>query len=399
MISVQTNIGSLYAQGSLNANQDMMNKSIQRLSSGFRINSAADDAAGYAISSKLSAQNSRLQAASQNASQASAMVQMADASVNQIQNMVTQIQSLATQAASAQNSAEISKLEAQRAKLETQIDKIANSTNYNGTNLLNGLDSTSAAVTGTAATMGAVSSGSAGTTTVAVTGTATFGENTNFNITLDATGKISSITAGSALVNATTGATVLAASANAVTGAAAATVTFGGLTFTATAGGTPSAGTLTSATTGGTSYVAAGQSAYTGALAFQVGASNSTNDQVSIDLQNKYTTAGLGLSGGTASVFTSQASAQSYITTANSALDTLVSQRAGLGASVNQLGYVNASLSTSMQQVSAAVSTIKDANMASEMANFTKSQVLVQTGTAMLAQANRASQNILSLFR
>jgi len=76
-----------------------------------------------------------------------------------------------------------------------------------------------------------------------------------------------------------------------------------------------------------------------------------------------------------------------------------VSKRADLGAVQNQLGFVQANLATAIEQVTASVSTIRDADMAAEMANFTKSQVLVQAGTAMLAQANQASQNVLRLFR
>jgi len=143
-LTVQTNNAAITALKNLNTNSANMNQSLNRLSSGFRINNAADDASGFAISSKLDAQSSRLKAASQNAMQATAMVKMADAGINEIQNMVSRIQVLATQAASSNNAGELGKLDAERVKLESQIDKIANSTNYNGLNLLNGRDSTTA---------------------------------------------------------------------------------------------------------------------------------------------------------------------------------------------------------------------------------------------------------------
>lgn len=278
---VQTNLASMAVLRHLGGNNDMMTRALERLSSGFRINSAADDAAGYAISSKLDAEKGRLNAASQNAAQATAMVKMADAAVNEIQSMVARVQVLATQAASGNNSQDLAKLESERVKLESQIDKIAHGSNYNGIALLGG------------------------------------------------------------------------------------------------AGGTSGASTT-----------------------IQVGSSNSSNDQISLDLTNSYDTSTNGLSlSGTTAVFTTQTASQTYITTATTALSTLTSQRSDLGATVNALSHVSRALSSSIEQLSASVSTIRDANMAQEMSNFTKNQVLVQTGTAMLAQANRTTQSVLALFR
>jgi len=274
-LTIQTNNAAVTALKHLNTNSANMNRSLERLSSGFRINSAADDASGYAISSKLAAQGERLKAASQNAMQATAMVKMADAAVQEIQNMVGRIQTLATQGASANNTAELSKLEAERVKLENQIDSLATSTKYNGVALLDG---------------GASSS-------------------------------------------------------------------------------------------------------------FQVGSDNAADNRVSVDFSVSYKSTSLGLAGGGAATLTTQAAAQTYITTASTALDTLISNRAALGASQNQLSFVSANLATAVEQVTSSVSTIRDADMAAEMSNFTKNQILVQAGTAMLAQANQASQNVMSLFR
>ncbi|MDX8401541.1 MAG: flagellin [Mariprofundaceae bacterium] len=283
---VQTNNAAITALKHLNTNTVEMNKSLERLSSGYRINNAADDAAGYAIATKLEGQGARLKAASLNASQATAMVKMADAAINEIQNMVVRIQTLATQAASGQNSAETAKLEAERVALTAQIDQIAKGTNYNGTALLDGTLNKSFIVG---------DSNVAGQSTVTVQMTQSF---TSSGLGLSGTG---------------------------VAG------------FTATGAGT----TAVSAT----------------------------------------------------------ANAKTYIGLAQTALDTIAAKRADFGAVQNRLSYVNANLATQIEQNAAAVSTINDADMASEMASFTKSQILVQAGTAMLAQANQASQNVLSLFR
>lgn len=150
-----------------------------------------------------------------------------------------------------------------------------------------------------------------------------------------------------------------------------------------------------------TGAVAPGQSAYASPLSFQVGADNTVDNQVTVDLRNSYTTTSLyGAYTGTATTdLLTQANAQNYIDKAKAALDKLVTQRADLGATQNQLSYVQANLATSIEQTTASVSNIRDADIAAEMANFTKSQILVQAGTAMLAQANQVQQNVLRLFR
>lgn len=407
MLSVQTNMGANTALKNINTNSMNMNKSLERLSSGFRINNAADDSAGFAVSSKLDAQSSRLKAASLNASQAQAMVKMADAGVNEIQNMVSRIQTLSIQASSANNAGELGKLDAERVKLESAINKIANSSNFNGVNLLNGIDSSAALTAGTAATMTmtAVTAG-AGVSGLSITASAaTFAENATFSVTQDATGKITSVTSDLALTNATTGASIAAAGANlllAANGGPGAPVGVGavavqGVTLTSVA--PVSAGvTQTTATNAATGGAAATGTAYTAALSFQVGADNNVNNQVGVNLTNKYTSAGLGLSG-VAGNLNTQAGAQAYVDIAKGAMDTLVTQRADLGATQNQVAFIQSNLATSIEQTAASVSSIRDADMAAEMADFTKNKILTQASTSMLAQANQAAQNVLSLFR
>lgn len=278
-LTIQTNTAAITALKHLNTNSTNMNRSLERLSSGFRVNSAADDASGYAVASKLAAQGGRLKAAALNTAQASAMVKMADAGINEIQNMVIRIQSLATQAASANNQGELSKLNSEVTKLNSAIDKIAGGTTYNGVKLLDGTQ---------------------------------------------------------------------------------------------------------------------------GSTTFQVGATNATNDQIAVDFSKNYSSGASGLGvGGTATAgnISSQTAAQAYITTATNALNTLVTNRAALGATQNQLSFIKANLATEIESVTAAVSNIRDADMAQEMATFTKNKILTQAGTSMLAQANQASQNVLTLFR
>jgi len=400
MLSVQTNLGANTALKNINQNSVNMNKSLERLSSGFRINNAADDAAGFAVSSKLDAQSSRLKAASLNASQAQAMVKMADAGVNEIQNMVARVQTLAIQASSANNAGELGKLDAERLKLESAIDKIANSTNFNGVNLLNGVDNASVA-TNTAAT--GIANPILSAPLVSIISTSGIFENATFTISEIGTA-YDSVTSNVDLRSAT-GTLIAAAGTELLLGGANVTITPWGTntTINLVGGGSiliedqvvPGSATSTFDTTGVTT-ITAGNSAYTAALAFQVGADNNTNNQVSLDLTKSYTTTGLALGGGD---LLSQTNAQAYISTAKTAMDTLITQRADLGATQNQVAFVQANLATSIEQTTASVSAIRDADMAAEMANFTKNKILTQASTSMLAQANQAAQNVLSLFR
>ncbi|NWF37234.1 flagellin [Mariprofundus sp. KV] len=386
-LSVQTNNAAVTALKHLNTNSMEMNKSLERLSSGFRINSAADDAAGFAISSKLDSQNVRLKAAALNATQAQAMVKTADAGVNEIQNMVVRLQSLATQAMSANNGGELASLDAERGKLESAINKIAANTEYNGTKLLNGS-------AGTAVTAGSTVDDTTtnGISSITANGAAA---STTFSISyVDQAGVTNTFGAGDAIriTDGTNTASVTVATLP--TGQATQNYSLLGFDFTinsSISGLTTAAGTGSIASTG-TLITDAGASSV-----FQVGAATGVDNQVSVAFSNSYTTTGLGISG--ANDLTTVAGATAYAGELTTALNNLVTQRADLGATQNQLSFVAANLATSIEQATASVSSIRDADMAAEMANFTKNQILTQAGTSMLAQANQAAQNVLSLFR
>lgn len=128
---------------------------------------------------------------------------------------------------------------------------------------------------------------------------------------------------------------------------------------------------------------------------FQVGTSSDVNDRIGITLSS-VTSATLSLSTGQLANATT---ALTFLDTINTAISTLSNAQGLIGAAQNRLGYASANLSTTIQNYTAAQSTIRDVDMASEMTNFTKNQILVQAGTAMLAQANMAPQQVLSLFK
>jgi flagellin len=133
----------------------------------------------------------------------------------------------------------------------------------------------------------------------------------------------------------------------------------------------------------------------TGSSTFQVGAYNTSNDQIAISVGDTTASTGLDIS---ALDLKTTSGAQAALTTINKAIDTLSSRRGEVGAAQNRLGYAAANLATTIENVQAAESVIRDVDMAAEMTTFTKNQILLQAGTAMLAQANMAPQQVLALF-
>jgi flagellin len=128
---------------------------------------------------------------------------------------------------------------------------------------------------------------------------------------------------------------------------------------------------------------------------FQVGAKNSFNDRIGV-LIGSVTSGALGV---TVDQMDSSTKAQTFMATIDTAIGTLNTRRGDIGAAQNRLTYAAANLATTIENVQAAESVIRDVDMAAEMTNFTKNQILLQASTAMLAQANMGSQNILSLFK
>jgi flagellin len=348
-----------------------MSKSLERLSSGYRINKAADDAAGLAIASSFNADIASYKVASRNVSEANSLAQVAEGAYDQIGNMLTRLKELATQASSANAGSNLDKINDEGNALIDEIDRIANSTEYAGSKLLNG----SFGVTASASSTFTASDGF-----VSASG---LQANTTYNITV-AAGTDSGV---KMTVQATIGGNnvtqVIDDIASPSTGQTS-TINFSALGLSLKVDEN-----FTSASAGDISTTAANPSA------FQIGAKNTTNDRIGISLDS-VTTSQLGIS---QDQMLTAGNAQSFLDRIDSAIDTLNSARGGIGAIQNRLGYAAANLSTTIENVQAAESVIKDVDMADEMTTFTKDQILMQAGTAMLAQANQAPQQVLSLFR
>ena len=450
-----------------------MKQSLERLSSGYRINKAADDAAGLAISSAFRADIASFKVASRNTSEAGSLLQVAEGAMDQIGSMLTRLKELATQAASGNAGNDIAKISSEANQLISEIDRIANSTEYADTALLTGnLGSGSMAGTvtdgahgsdvtvngedgdwfgvtdagiGVTAVTGTLDSGIAALTdaqnswTVATDGTASGVTLTNGTITFDGsttnattltitgmgtdggdlviTGTITNTTTistdtitfdglGLSTVSvdsdATAGAYTFSTGAsagellltgpggidqNVVTADGASSVDFSSLGISFTLGAEYDDDDLegmviTVAGTSGTS------------MDFQVGAENDTNNRLSVNIDST-TASDLSLVN---DIMSTAAKAQAALTTIDAAISTLSTNRGAVGGYMNRLGYASANLMSTIENVQAAESVIRDVDMAAEMTEFTKNQILLQAGTAMLAQANMAPQQVLSLF-
>ncbi|HJX64887.1 MAG TPA: flagellin [Polyangia bacterium] len=410
MLSIQTNIAALSAQNALTSSNNNLQKSMERLSSGFRINHAADDAAGLAISEKMQAQIGGLNQAVRNANDGASMIQTAEGALDQIQNMMVRMRNLAVQAASdTQGPTERSDINVEIQQLKLEIDNISLRTSFNGLKLLNGSmvgtgvslnAATSTANTGLVVGGGAITSVSVAGAKAATTYTLT-ADAVNHTLTLSdiATNPLNPTTSTlsvAAGVGANSSLTLNFASLGVsfTVSAAATVVTAANLeglaakTFvTAAAGATQDATLQTGAD--------AGSSNQTTVKLLNTQLTNATAGTKMADLNTAivdYATAAGTLAGPT------DAQATTLITTIDAANDWISGQRASLGAAQNRLGYAAASLTTTSQNVSAANSQVRDVDVASETSNMSKSQILMQAGVSVLAQANQVQQLALKLL-
>lgn len=391
---INTNVASLNAQRNLTNSQSSLATSLQRLSTGLRVNSAKDDAAGLAISQKMTAQIKGLNQAARNANDGISMVQTAEGGMNQIQDMLTRMKELAVQASnSTLANSERAFISDEMTQLRDEINNISTRTKFNGQVLLNGgfaksLDTSSTVQTGRnlSAGSGAVSkvdvSGAAASTTFTFSnaaGVLTLSDGTNSQ-QIDLT-SIAALADGDTyeLNYNNLGVKVTIAATGATTGA-----------------------NIAASLDTGTVVTSAGSSA-----TLQIGADDSSDNRLTlsfgdtrIDAANseaRMTTLNTDLT--TFSGSNSAADAQALLTSVEEALTYVSEQRAALGAQQNRLEYTIANVQTQSENITASRSRIVDADFAAETANLSRAQILQQAGTAMLAQANAIPQNVLSLLR
>jgi flagellin len=370
-LRIQNNIAAINAHRHLMVSDTGLSKSLERLSSGYRINVAADDAAGLAISERFRAQIASLKVAQRNVSEANSLLQTAEGGMIKIGEILTRMKELATQAASGNAGDDIGKLSNEYNALVLEIDRISNSTKYANKALLDGTFNAG----NTATTWDAVSN----IYNVSVLNAATGAHTVTYSATTD----VLSITDPGGTITEEVDWTADGASVDFSTL---------GISFSLT---TAAANSVSLRDTLGAALASANITVQEGTTAsFQVGYSEAAYDSIGITIDSVKTT-DLGLA---ADDIATSASAHAILDDIEDAISTVAESRGDIGAYQNRLGYAAGNLAISVENFQAAESVIRDVDMASEMTAFTKNQILLQAGTAMLAQANLAPQQVLALF-
>jgi|JI81BgreenRNA_FD_contig_71_2076658_length_3811_multi_6_in_0_out_0_1 flagellin len=382
MSIINTNTISLNAQRNLSTNSATLATTIQRLSSGLRINSARDDAAGLAISERFTTQIRGLNQASRNANDGISLAQVAEGALGEVANNLQRIRELAVQASNGTNSqGDRNALDAEVQQLKAEIQRVAEQTTFNGNKLLDG------SFAGVSFQVGA---------------------NAGETITVSSIANVQ-IAALGGTVNRFTATVGTAALTGFATPIAAGGVTINGIdigAITAAANAQERAGQLVEAINRvssqsgvGASFDAiSGQITLAGSAQFAI--AGTTNSAAAAGFANS-ATAGTSTPavGVTSAQVQSFAGAQTTLALVDAALTTVNGARATLGAVQNRFSSVVANLNTTAENLTASRSRIRDADYAKETAELTRTQILQQAGTAMLAQANQIPQNVLTLLR
>ena len=387
MSIINTNVMSLNSQRNLATNSASLATTIQRLSSGLRINSAKDDAAGLAISERFSTQIRGMNQAARNANDGISLAQTAEGALGEIGNNLQRIRELAVQSRNATNSDDDrAALQKEVAQLKSEIDRVADQTSFNGTKLLDGSFTAQAfqigANQGQTITVDNITDAN-----IAALGTWNEPSTTTYTQTTAAAGATAFATGVSMDINGVT-ITTADGAADAAAATAAIKTAFdaakANVANTSLANVTMAAdGTITS--TDATLAIAN----LTNVSGVTAGTTNGTATEV----------AGAAHTGFAALDISTVSGADNAILAMDAALNSVNSARADLGAVQNRFTSVIANLNTTAENLTASRSRIRDTDFAKETAELTRTQILTQAGTAMLAQANQAPQGVLSLLR
>ena len=378
---INTNVMSLNAQRNLATSSGELSVSLQRLSSGLRINGAKDDAAGLAISQRFTAQIRGLSTAIRNAGDAVSLTQTAEGALGSVTSNLQRMRELAVQASNGTNSqVDRDALNAEYGQLRSEVQRVADQTVFAGVKLLDGSFSGVNFQVGanvgeviTIQSLANVSTGALGGTFTRVEGSVAAGSMTSF---------ATAIAAGGLTVNGTSvGAIAAAGSAQERAGQLVSAIN--AISATTGVGASYDAATGNYTLSSGAAITVAGASAtvvLSGFAAGSVGTSTSTTGMNSTNVQS----------------FTAS---QQAIGVLDNALTSVNSSRATIGAINSRFDSVISNLRSTTENLSASRSRIQDTDFAQETARLTRAQVLQQAGVAMLAQANAAPQQVLSLLR
>ncbi len=371
-LSINNNIAAMNSYRNLSTTQNDLSKSLEKLSSGLRINRAADDAAGLAISEGLRAQIGGTKQAVRNAQDGISVVQTAEGALTETHSILQRMRTLGVQAANDGGLSTTAKgnIQDEIDQLKTELTRIADTTKFNGKTLLDGTYNGSFQVGANTAsadkiavdlTAASMSTAGLGLSAIDVTGDAT-----QYRGTVDLFG--AAPTATDVVIN-----------------------------------GNAYAVDLTGWAAGGTAADAeANQKLLNSALSTALAGTNFAAEADSfgtIKLSGPVTTAGAVFDAAATSVTVAGGGAKDAIDKIDTAINTVSQTRSQLGAVQNRFDHTINNLNVAVENLSASESRIRDTDMAQEMVSFTRSQILSQAGTAMLAQAKNLPQSVLSLLQ
>ena len=394
---IQHNIMAMNAYRNYSNNASSLSKNLEKLSSGYKINRAGDDAAGLAISEKMRSQITGLDKAQDNAKDGISLVKTAEGALTEVHDMLNRMYSLAEQSANGTyDGTDRTQLQKEVKALKNEIDRIADSSNFNGTELLNGDLATG--TTFTVANNGSVGQNkSAINLTITADGTQTMGT-VSFAVETKASKVGAAIASnGNVTITVLKGKDYTAADIQEL------------LSKATVASKTKAdvADAIKSASVSGTGIEVKGSGASLGATAttkatlpgkalkLQIGDTGEAFNQLSVSIKDCHVQA-LGLD---KMSIADQDGAKAALEQIKSAINYVSDVRGTLGATQNRLEHTINNLSVMQENIQDAESTIRDTDVADEMMAYTKNNILVQSAQAMLAQANQVPQGVLQLLQ
>jgi flagellin len=402
MLSLHTNNAALAAQTSIGKTQSTLSTSMTRLSTGYRINSASDDAAGLQIATRLKAQSSGMAVAMRNTQNATSMMQTAEGALGETSNILVRMKDLATQGADASaTDADKTAMQSEYDALSRELSNIVGNTSFGGAKLLMQKASDSALTK--AANEKAIATNAVGAPTDPADPTTATGATKAYADAKDAYD-----TAKDEYDNVdTTDSTAVAEKAAALT-AANKTMDEAKADLDKKTAALASASAYYDAANASASSTTTGK--LDGALNFQIG--SSTAETMSLDLSSELTALHTALSATSANYnsfgaalnvtgteLTDPGSASASIDKLQAAIDAVGNVRSSLGAASNRLDHVATNLANISSNTEAAAGRIMDVDFATESSSMTSNQMLLQAGTAMLKQSNSMSSMVMSLLQ
>jgi flagellin len=383
-LRVNNNIAAINTQRSINRNSQRINRQLERLSSGLRVNRASDDASGLVVSEGMRAEVAGLNQNVRNAEQAFNLLQVAEGSMQEVNNILVRMRELSIQSATSTiNDKNRESLASEFNQLTNEIDRIAQATTYNSSTLLTGFGSQVGA-----ASTAVTTSNDTGVTNVALSsaegGTFTF---------VDTAGD-SRLTLGNGQITQTLNTGTLLDN-NIVASGTTAVANFDRLGIQVTLAGAGAASATGSYVDGDLNSTTIEVQAGTGGI-FQVGPSASFVNRIEVGISDMRSS-GNALNLDQLSI-SSLTTARQSVTGIDQAVSTVADERGKLGAVQNRLFFAIAYSENEIENIQASEAIIRDADVAAEVTEFSRAQILLQAGHAMLSQANANTVQALTLL-